>query len=78
MLIEQIIDFESKVPVPLVVHIFLKLVIFMTKQKSSKANLRVHYLLLKMLQKAIYLDFPARAKSQNLTPKCKILNVFWT
>ena len=30
MLIEQIIEFESKVPGPLVVHIFLKLVIFMT------------------------------------------------
>ena len=41
MLIEQIIEFESRVPGPLVVHIFLKLVIFMTKQKSSKANLRV-------------------------------------
>ena len=54
MLIEQIIEFESRVPGPLVVHIiFLRLVIFMTKQKSSKANLRVHYLMLKMLQKAI-------------------------
>ena len=78
MLIEQIIEFESKVPGPLVVHIFLKLVIFMTKQKSSKANLRVRYLMLKMLQKAMYLDFPDLGKSQNLTPKCKILNVFWT
>ena len=75
MLIEQIIEIELRVPWPLVVHIFLKLVIFMTKQKSSKANLRVHYLMLKMLQKAMYLDFP---KSQNLTPKCKILDVFWT
>ena len=44
MLIEQIIEFESRVPGPLVVLILLKLVIFMTKQKSSKANLRVHYL----------------------------------
>ena len=52
MLIEQIIEFESMMPGPLVVNIFLKLVIFMTKQKSSKANLRVHYLMLKMLQKA--------------------------
>ena len=54
MLVEQIIEIESRVPGPLVVHIFLKLVIFMTKQKSSKANRRVHYLMLKMLQKAIY------------------------
>ena len=37
MLIEQIIEFESRVPGHLVVHIFLKLVIFMTKQKSSSA-----------------------------------------
>ena len=29
-----------------------------------------------MLQKAMYLDSPDQAKSQNLTPKCKILNVF--
>ena len=38
-------------------HIFLNLVIFMAKQKSSNENLRVHYLMLKMLQKAMYLDF---------------------
>ena len=53
MLIEQIIEFKSRVPGALIVHIFLKLAIFMTKQKSSKANLRVHYLVLKMLQKAM-------------------------
>ena len=35
-------------------------------------------LMLKMLQKAMYLDSPDQAKSQNLTPKCKILNEFWT
>ena len=58
MLIEQIIEFESRVPGPLVVDIFLKLVIFMTKQKFSKANFRGHLIMLKMLQKAIYLDFP--------------------
>ena len=69
MLIEQIIEFESKVPVPLVVHIFLKLVIFMTKQKSSKANLRVLYLMLKMLQKAMYLDFSDLGQVTKLNPK---------
>ena len=77
MLIEQIIEFESRVPGSLIVHIFLKLVIFMTKKifksKSSSALFNA-----KMLQKAMYLDFPDLAKSQNLTPKCKILNVFWT
>ena len=49
----------------------------MTKQKSSKENLRVNDLLLKMLQKAMHRDSPDQAKSQNLIPKCKILNVFW-
>ena len=34
MLMEQIIEFESRVPKPLVVHVLLKLVIFMTKKKS--------------------------------------------
>ena len=69
MLIEQIIEFESIVPGPLVVHIFLKLVIFMTKQKSSKANLRVHYLMLKMLQKAMYFDFPDFGQVTKFNPK---------
>ena len=50
----------SKPAVYLLLHppVFLKLVIFMTKQKSSKANFRGHLIMLKMLQKAIYLDFP--------------------
>ena len=59
-------------------YIFLKLVIFRTKQKSSKANLWVNDLMLKILQKAMYFDSPNQAKSRNLTPKWKILNVFWT
>ena len=36
MLIEQIIEFESRVPVPLVVHIFLKLFFFHDKTKIFK------------------------------------------
>ena len=69
MLIEQIIEFKSMVPGPLVVHVFVKLVIFMTKQKSSKANLRVHYLMLKMLQKAMYLDFPDLGQVSKFNPE---------
>ena len=69
MLIELIIEFESRVPGPLVIHKFLKLVIFMTKQKSSEANLQVHYLMLKMLQKAIYLDFPDLGQVTKFYPK---------
>ena len=76
MRLEQIIKVESRVA-GLLTYIFQNLFIFTTKQKSSKANLRVNDLMLKMLQKAMYLDSPDQAKSQNLTPKCKILGVFW-
>ena len=70
MLIQQIIEAESRVLVlQVVLYIFLKQVNLMTKQKSSKTNLRVNDLMLKMLQKALYLDSPDQAKSQNLTPK---------
>ena len=69
MLIEQIFEVEPRVTGPLVVHVFLKLVIFMTKQKSSKANLRVHYLMLKMLHKATYLDFPDLGQVTKFKPK---------
>ena len=41
----------------------------MTKQKSSKANLRVLYLMLKMLQKAMYLDFPDLGQVTKFNPK---------
>ena len=74
MLIEQISEFESRMPVPLVVHIFLKLVIVMTKQKSSKANLRVHHLMLKLLQKAMHLDFPDSGQVTKFNPKMQHFN----
>ena len=68
MLIEQIIEVESRVLGLLVVHT-PKTAYFHDKQKSSKANLRVNDLVLQMLQKAMYLDSPDQARSQNLTPK---------
>ena len=34
--------------------------------------------MLRMLQTKRYLASLTGAKSRNLTPKCKILNVFWT
>ena len=68
MLIEQIIEFESRVPGPLVVQIFLKLVISILKQKSSKANLRVHYFMLKMLESK-YLNFLDLGQVTKLNPK---------
>ena len=70
MIIEQIIEFESKVPGPFSrTYIPIKLVIFITKQKSSKANLRVHYLMLKMLHKAMHLDFPDLGQVTKFKPK---------
>ena len=54
---EQIIEVESRVPGSWS-YILLKLVIFMTKQKSSKANFRVNDLMLSMLEKAKYFDSP--------------------
>ena len=77
MLVEQIIEFESRVRGSLVIHLFLELVIFMTKQ-NSKANLAAHYLMLEMLQKAIYLASPDLGQVTKFNPKCKILNLFWT
>ena len=82
MLIEQIIEFEWRVFGPLVVHIFLKLVFFMKKQKSSKANLRVHYLTQKMLQKAMYFDFPDLRQVTKFNPKMqdfkRVLDLTWS
>ena len=77
MFIEQIIEVESRMPGLLIVHI-PKTGYSRAKQKSSTANLRVYDLMLKILQKAMYFDSLDQAKSQNLTPKCKILNAFWT
>ena len=60
MFTEQIIEFELggfEPPSCMVVHVVLKLVIFMPKQRSSKKiNLRVnYYLLLNILPKAMNL-----------------------
>ena len=41
MLIKQIIGFESSLPGPLVKHIFLKLVIFMTQQTTRQILERI-------------------------------------
>ena len=55
MLIEQIIEFDLRVPRLLVVHVILKLVIFMTKQKSPKKHHRLKWCLLpNILPKAKY------------------------
>ena len=80
MLIEPIIEFELRDLDPLAVHALLQLVIFMKKTKISHENLPVdHYLLLKYCRRQCSL-LPPRGLNhlQNLTPNCKISNVFWT
>ena len=54
MVIEQIIEFESRVICPPVVHVILKLVIFMTKQRSAR-KIFEGILPLNLFQKAMYL-----------------------
>ena len=61
MLIKQIIEFKLRMPRPLIVRValFLKLVIFMTKQNSPRQNHRLKYhLMLNILQKAMYRASP--------------------
>ena len=79
MLIEQINEFELRVPGPLVVHIpktgyfHDKTIIFKGKSSSALFNAK------NVAESNVYtLISLTLAKSQNLTPKCKILNVFWT
>ena len=80
MLIEQINEFESMEHGALVIHVLLQLVIFMTKQKSFKANLRVdNYLLLKYYTRQCTVStfsLPGPNHLQNLIPKSNISNVF--
>ena len=57
-------------------YIFLKLVIFMTKQKFSKTNLRVHYFMLKMLKKAMYYDFLTKFNPKMQDFK-RVLDLTW-
>ena len=48
---------------------FPKTSYFHDKTKSSKANLRVHYLILKMLRKAMYFDFLDFGQVTKLNPE---------
>ena len=80
MLIEQILKFKLKVGgspdrtyTPITGY-------FHDKTKISKENLRVDcYLPLKYCRRqCAYFPLPGPNHLQNLAPKCKILNVFWT
>ena len=64
MLLEQIIEFELRGLGPLIEHLLLNAVIFMTKQKSPKLfELLIYYSQLKILQEAMHLASSAWAKS---------------
>ena len=73
MLTKKIIEVESRVLGLQVVH-NPKTGYFHDKTKILKGKSSSKM----MLQKAMYLDSPDQAKSKTLTPKWKILNVFWT
>ena len=82
MLIEQTIKFELSGIGPLAVHVLLQLVIFMIKQKFPRnifewtiSLFTAETLLEAMLPSSPYLE---PNYLQNLTPKCKVLKVFWT
>ena len=79
MLIEQIIKFQLRGPGSLgrTLHILLQPVIFMAKQKTLRQIFEwINYLLLKYRTRQCTLHRPNLL--QNLIPKSKILNVFWT
>ena len=82
MFIEKLLNLDQGCLSPWSYIIFLKLVIFMTKQKSLKANLRVHYLMLKTLQKAMYFDFSDLGQVTKFNPKMqdfkRVLDLTWS
>ena len=66
MLIEQIMEFELRLPGPVVVHIFLKLAIFMTKPQGKSWGKLFNA---KMLQKAICLVSSDLGQVTKFNPK---------
>ena len=79
MLIEQTIEIELRGPGPPGRTCTPKLVIFITKQKSLKEDLRMHYyLLLKYCRRQCIIFPPTWAKSlTKFNTKMQDLNVFW-
>ena len=77
MLIEQIIEVESRVPGLLVVRI-PKTGYFQDKTKIFKDKSSSALFNAKNVAESNTMISLTWAKSQNLTPKCKILNVFST
>ena len=79
MLIGQIIEYELRGLGSLAVHVLQK-VNFMTKQKSLRKIFEwvIIYCDNIVRGNALYFPLPGPNHLQNLSPKCKILNVFWT
>ena len=79
MLIEQIIEFESRVPEPLVVHYIPKTGYFHDKTKIFKGKSSNALFYAKNVEESNVPWFLWLGPShKNLAPKCNILNVFWT
>ena len=69
MLIEQIIEFDSRVPGPLVVHYIPKTGYFHDKIKMSKGNFQGNYLMLTMFQMVMYFVFSDLGHATKFNPK---------
>ena len=80
MLIILIIEFELRGPRPPGRICTPKTVYFYYKTKISKEIFRVNYYLRLNIARGnvTYFLIPGPNHLQNLTPKCKILDVFWT
>ena len=77
MLIEQTFDFESRVPGPLVVHI-PKTSYFHDKTKIFLGKSLSAIFMLKMLQRAMYLDSPDFGQVTKFNPKMQDFKRVWT
>ena len=74
MLMEQIIEFELRVPGPPGRTCTHENGYFHEEEKSSSRS----SLIAKILQEAMYLTSPYRGQITKFNPKCKLLNLFWT
>ena len=81
MLIEQIIEFELRGSGALCPHMYSYNSLFSWQNKNLKGKFSSGLLFTaKIVQEAMYLtsNLPEQNHLQNLNPKCKILNEFWT
>ena len=82
MIIEKIFECESRVPGLLFIRNFPETGYFHDKTKTFKENLQVNYLMLKMLQKAMYLASSNLSHVTKFNSKMqdfkRVLNLTWS